>query len=144
MGTTDSITPLYTAPATAVGGRNGHTCSDDGMFDVNLSVPKEMGAHGKAGTATPWRLFTAGYAACFGGALDFVAKPHKKDASGATVQCAVTISPRDGRSFGVAAALDVIDTSPPRTDLQSFVSEAQEKICPPSAATWTRNGRGRG
>ena len=49
----DAIKPLYTAHGTAVGGRNGHTRSDDGMVDVNLSVPKEMGGPGKPGTATP-------------------------------------------------------------------------------------------
>ena len=94
----DTIKPLYTAHGTATGGRNGHTRSDDGMVDVNLSVPKEMGGPGKPGTATPEHLFAAGYAACFGGALDFVAKQHKKDASKATVKCAVTHRPaRQGR-----------------------------------------------
>ena len=78
---TDAIKPLYTAHATATGGRNGHTRADDGTVEVNLSVPKEMGGPGKPGTATPEHLFAAGYAACFGGALDFVAKQHKKDAT---------------------------------------------------------------
>ena len=127
---TDSIKPLYTARATATGGRNGHTRSDDGMIDVNLSVPREMGGPGKPATATPEHLFAAGYAACFGGALDYVAKQYKKDASKATVQCAVTIGPRDGGGFGLAVVLDVTDTSLPQTDLQSFVNEAHEKICP--------------
>jgi osmotically inducible protein OsmC len=135
MGMTDSIKPLYTTHATATGGRNGHTRTDDGMVDVNLSVPREMGGPGKPGTATPEHLFAAGYAACFGGALDFVAKQHKKDASRATVQCAVTIGPRDGGGFGLAVVLDVTDTSLPQTDLQSFVNEAHEKICPYSHAT---------
>ncbi len=83
------------------------------LVDVNLSVPKEMGGPGKPGTATPEHLFAAGYAACFGGALDFVAKQHKKDASKATVKCAVTIGPRDGGGFGLAVVLDVTDTSLP-------------------------------
>jgi osmotically inducible protein OsmC len=148
MGMTDSIKPLYTAHATAVGGRNGHTRSDDGMVDVNLSVPKEMGGPGKPGTATPEHLFAAGYAACFGGALDFVAKQHKKDASRATVQCAVTIGPREGGGFGLAVALEVTDTSLPQTDLQSLVNEAHEKICPYSPRhPWQRgreSGRARG
>ncbi len=78
---TDSIKPLYTAHATSTGGRNGDTRSDDGMVHVQLSVPKEMGGPGKPGTATPEHLFAAGYAACFGGALDYVAKQHKKDAT---------------------------------------------------------------
>src|SRR4029077_20029595 len=75
----DTIKPLYTATATAVGGRNGHTKSSDGIVSFDLSVPKEMGGPGKPGTATPEHLFAAGYAACFGGAIDFVAKQHKQD-----------------------------------------------------------------
>ena len=74
----DKINPLYTATATATGGRNGHTESDDGMVKVDLSVPKAMGGPGKPGTATPEHLFAAGYAACFGGALDFVGKQKKR------------------------------------------------------------------
>ena len=61
----DKITPLFTATATATGGRNGHTEASDGSVAVNLSVPKEMGGPGKPGTATPEHLFAAGYAACF-------------------------------------------------------------------------------
>src|SRR5437773_5277042 len=68
----DTIKPLFTATATATGGRNGYTESSDGVVKANLSVPKEMGGPGKPGTATPEHLFAAGYAACFGGALDFV------------------------------------------------------------------------
>ena len=77
----DKIKPLYTATATATGGRNGHTQTSDGVIGVDLSVPKEMGGPGKAQTATPEHLFAAGYAACYGGALDFVAKQHKQDAN---------------------------------------------------------------
>ncbi|HZZ25620.1 MAG TPA: organic hydroperoxide resistance protein, partial [Roseiarcus sp.] len=70
----DAIKPLYTAHGTAIGGRNGHTRSDDGIVNLDLSVPKEMGGPGKPNTGTPEHLFSAGYAACFGGALDFIAK----------------------------------------------------------------------
>ena len=68
-----SLKVLYTAHATAIGGRNGHTASSDGIVSVDLSVPKAMGGPGKPGTTTPEDLFGAGYAACFGGAADFVA-----------------------------------------------------------------------
>src|SRR5271163_3920979 len=84
MEMVDAIKPLFTAHGTAIGGRNGHTRSDDGIVNLDLSVPKEMGGPGKPNTATPEHLFAAGYAACFGGALDFIAKQHKKDASKAT------------------------------------------------------------
>src|SRR5437660_3237241 len=112
----DQIKPLFTAAATAIGGRNGHTESSDGLVKADLSVPKAMGGPGKPGTATPEHLFAAGYAACFGGALDFVAKQHKKNAAGAKITCAVTIGPREGAGFGLAVKLRVEDSNLPQAD----------------------------
>ena len=131
----DKIKPLFTATATATGGRNGHTESSDGMVKADLSVPKAMGGPGKPGTATPEHLFAAGYAACFGGALDFVAKQHKKDASKAAVTCAVTIGPREAGGFGLSVKLHVEDKSLPQAELTSLANEAHAKICPYSHAT---------
>jgi Ohr subfamily peroxiredoxin len=87
----DTIKPVFTISATAIGGRNGHTETSDGVVKADLSVPKEMGGPGKPGAATPEHLFAAGYAACFGGSLDFVAKQKKRDAAKANITCAVTI-----------------------------------------------------
>jgi lipoyl-dependent peroxiredoxin len=131
----DKIKPLFTATATATGGRNGHTLSSDGMVSVDLSVPKEMGGPGRAGTATPEHLFAAGYAACFGGALDFVGKQRKKDASKAKITTAVSIGPREGGGFGLAVKLHVEDKSLPQSELAALAKEAHEKICPYSNAT---------
>lgn len=131
----DRIKPLFTATATAVGGRNGHTETTDGLVKVDLSVPKEMNGPGKPGTATPEHLFAAGYAACFGGAVDFVAKQKKRDASKAKVTCAVSIGPREGGGFGLAVKMRVEDRSIPQADLAAFTQEAHEKICPYSHAT---------
>ena len=131
----DTIKALYTATATATGGRNGHTQSDDGLVKVDLSVPKEMGGPGKPGTVTPEHLFAAGYAACFGGALDFVGKKHKKDASKAKITCAVSIGPRDGGGFGLAVKLGIEDRSLPTEELRALANEAHEQICPYSHAT---------
>src|SRR5213594_2030773 len=113
----DRIKPLFTATATAIGGRNGHTETSDGVVKADLSLPREMGGPGKPGTATPEHLFAAGYAACFGGALDFVAKQKKRNAQGAVVTCAVSIGPRDGGGFGLAVKLHIKDKSLPRTEL---------------------------
>src|SRR5947209_19678674 len=101
------IKPLFTARATAIGGRNGHSQAEDGSVAVDLSVPKEMGGPGKPGTTTPEHLFACGYAACFGGALDFVAKQHSKDGSKAIVTCAVSVGPRDAGGFGIAVKMRV-------------------------------------
>lgn len=131
----DTIKPLFTATATATGGRNGHTESSDGSVSADLSVPKEMGGPGKPGTATPEHLFAAGYAACFGGALDLVAKQHKKDAGKAKITCAVSIGPREAGGFGLAVKMHVEDQSIAQAELASLVQEAHEKICPYSHAT---------
>ena len=131
----DTIKPLLTATATATGGRNGHTEASDGSVKADLSVAKEMGGPGKPGTTTPEHLFAAGYAACFGGALDFVAKRQKKDASRAKIECAVSIGPRDGGGFGVAVKMQVEDKSLPQAELAALAKEAHEQICPYSHAT---------
>jgi Ohr subfamily peroxiredoxin len=94
-----------------------------------------MGGPGKPGTTTPEHLFAAGYAACFGGALDFVAKQHKKDATKARITADVSIGPRDGGGFGLAVKLRVEDLSLPQADLAALAKEAHEKICPYSHAT---------
>src|SRR6516225_1903816 len=131
----DTIKPLFTATATATGGQNGHTQASDGSVSADLSVPRAMGGPGKPGTTTPEHLFAAGYAACFGGALDYVARQQKKDATRAKVTCAVSIGPRDAGGFGLAVKLHVEDRSLPQAELAALVSEAHEKICPYSHAT---------
>jgi len=132
---TDSIKPLATASATARGGRNGQTASDDGHVAVNLSVPKGMGGPGRDGTTTPEHLFAAGYAACFGGALDAVGRQQKKDASQAEVTAEVSVGPREGGGYGLAVVLHVHDPSLPQAELAALAQEAHEKICPYSHAT---------
>lgn len=131
----DKIKPLVTVTATATGGRNGHTESNDGIIKADLSVPKEMDGPGRPGAATPEHLFAAGYAACYGGALDLVAKQQKKDASKAVIQCSVSIGQREGGGFGLAVKMRVEDRTVPQRDLEALAKEAHEKICPYSHAT---------
>jgi lipoyl-dependent peroxiredoxin len=131
----DKIKPLYTATASATGGRNGHTETSDGVVKADLSLPKEMGGPGRPGTATPEHLFAAGYAACFGGAIDFVGKQQKKDASKARITCAVSIGPRELGGFGLAVRMRIEDRSLSQSDLSALAREAHEKICPYSHAT---------
>ena len=130
-----TIKPLVSAVANSTGGRNGHSETTDGSVSVNLSVRKEMGGPGLPNTTTPEHLFAAGYAACFGGALDFVAKQKKKDASAATITCTTSIGPREGGGFGIAVAMKVALASMPTDELKALVDEAHEKVCPYSHAT---------
>jgi osmotically inducible protein OsmC len=131
----DSIKPLFTAVGTVTGGRNGHGEAADHSVSVNLSVPKAMGGPGRPDTTTPEHLFAVGYAACFGGALDFVAAQKKKNAKGATVTCSVSIGPRDLGGFGIAVRLHVRDATIAQGELEALAREAHEKICPYSHAT---------
>ena len=130
----DTINPLFTAIATAIGGRNGHTETSDGVIKADLSVPREMGGPGKPGAATPEHLFAAGYAACFGGALDFVAKQKHRNAARAAITTAVSMGPREGGGFGLAVKMRVEDRSIAQAELAAFVQEAHETMCPYSHA----------
>jgi lipoyl-dependent peroxiredoxin len=130
-----SIKPLFTATATATGGRNGHTEAQDHTVAADLSVPKAMGGPGKPYTTTPEHLFACGYAACFGGALDYVAQQRKKNARNAVVTCSVTIGPRDAGGFGLAVKLHVKDSTLSQAELTDIAREAHEMICPYSHAT---------
>ena len=79
------LTPVYTAVATAKGGRGGHAETEDGQIKVDLALPKELGGNGKG--TNPEQLFACGYGACFGGALDLVARqPHRRIAATPMVQ----------------------------------------------------------
>lgn len=131
----DRIKPLFTITSTVSGGRNGHGETQDGALDVAFSVPKEMGGPGKPNTITPEHLFATGYAACFGGALDYVAKQHKKDASQASIDCSVSVGEREGGGFGISVKMRIEDKSLPQATLAALVKEAHEKICPYSHAT---------
>ena len=93
---------LYTARATATGGRDGAATSDDGRLNVKLSVPKGLGGDDGAGT-NPEQLFAAGYAACFMGAMKFVAG-QKKIALPADLKLRTTFEERYGKAFIPEAA----------------------------------------
>ena len=130
-----TIKPLVTAVAHSTGGRNGHSETTDGSVSVDLSVRKEMGGPGLPDTTTPEHLFAAGYAACFGGAIEFVASQKKMDAKGITVTCETSVGPREGGGFGIAVKLKVAAPNLPQADAEALVMEAHEKVCPYSHAT---------
>lgn len=127
------VNVLYTARATAVGGRNGHTQSDDGLVSVDLSVPKAMGGPGKSGATTPEDLFAAGYAACFGGACEFMAKQMKLDASAIDVHSEVSIGTIQPSGFGLKVHLDVTVKGLSQADAEKVVA-AGDRLCPYSNA----------
>lgn len=127
---------LYTAEVTATGARTGHAVSSDKQLDVTLASPRSLGGPGGKGT-NPEQLFGAGYAACFGGAIEFLAHQQKIRTGVVEVKAKVDIGPHDpgqGEGFTLAVALDV--TLPELDDeAAKKLVEAAHKVCPYSNAT---------
>ena len=124
---------LYTASATATGGRDGRARSDDAALDVALSTPRELGSAGGPGT-NPEQLFAAGYSACFLGALKFVAGKQKVALPATTtVTGTVGIGPVP-TGFGIEAELTLSAPGVARDLLQNLVEQAHI-VCPYSNAT---------
>ncbi len=128
------MTILYTATATASGGRDGTARSDDGVLDVALSTPKGLGGPGKAGATNPEQLFAAGYAACFDSALRFVARSQGVTVADSAVTAEVGIGPNATGGFGLAVALTVTLPGLERDAAQKLVETAHQ-VCPYSNAT---------
>lgn len=124
---------LYTASATTSGGREGQVKSDDGLIDFELSVPNSMG--GKGGNKTnPEQLFAAGYSACYGSALQAVAKEQKIDLGDFSVTAEVSIGKTEEGNFQLSV---ILDSYIPGIDLETgekLVNQAHE-VCPYSRAT---------
>jgi Ohr subfamily peroxiredoxin len=124
---------LYTAQATATGGREGRAASSDGVLDVQLSTPRELGGAGGPGT-NPEQLFAAGYSACFLGALKFVAGQDK-----VALPADTQITGRVGigaipTGFGIEVELSIAAPGLPREQIESLVEKAHI-VCPYSNAT---------
>jgi lipoyl-dependent peroxiredoxin len=122
---------VYTARATAIGGRQGRSTSEDGILDVALTAPKEMGGPG-TGT-NPEQLFAAGYAACFQGAMGLAAKKAGVDTSDSKVTAEVGFGP-EGDSYAITVDLKV---AIPGVDLDTAqeLADAAHQLCPYSNAT---------
>ena len=123
---------LYTAVASASGGRDGRVKSDDGQVDLAVVPPKALGGNGAAGT-NPEQLFAAGYAACFGSALGHVARAKKITTGPVTITAKVSIGPV-GQAFGLAVELVASLPELPRDQAEALVHAAHQ-VCPYSNAT---------
>lgn len=125
---------VYTAEASATGGRDGRAVSSDGVVDVKLAVPKEMGGGG--GGANPEQLFAAGFSACFLGAVKYVAGKDKISVpADAKVTGRVGIGPRDdGTGFGLEVDLKVSLPGLDKATAEKLLHDA-EIVCPYAHAT---------
>jgi osmotically inducible protein OsmC len=124
---------LYTAHATASGGREGSGKSSDGVLDVKLTTPKELGGSGAVGT-NPEQLFAVGYAACFLGAMKVVAGREKVSLPADTkIDSSVGIGPK-GSAFGIQVELKITAPGMDHAQAEALVEKAHQ-VCPYSNAT---------
>jgi osmotically inducible protein OsmC len=124
---------LYTAHAKATGGRDGRAASSDGVLDVKLATPRELGGAGGTGT-NPEQLFAAGYSACVIGAIKFVAARDKISLpSDVSIESSVGIGPIPN-GFGIEVAMKVSLPGMPRAEAEALVQKAHI-VCPYSNAT---------
>ncbi|PWF54767.1 organic hydroperoxide resistance protein [Massilia glaciei] len=125
---------LYTAHATATGGRDGRATSSDKAVDVSLSTPRELGGAGAAG-ANPEQLFAAGYAACFLSAMKLVGGGMKTPIpADARIDASVGIGPNGTGGFGLSVTLAVTTPGMDQAAAEAVVKKAHE-VCPYSNAT---------
>jgi lipoyl-dependent peroxiredoxin len=134
--TTEVHKVLYTARATARGGRNGRTASDDGKLDLTMAPPKEMGGSGEG--TNPEQLFAAGYASCFHSALMGVARRAKENVENSTVTGEVGVGTigggEGGARYGIEVRLVIELPGKDRAMAEKLVAQAHEG-CPYSNAT---------
>ena len=124
---------VYTAAAMSTGdARNGHVRSSDGLVDLDLATPKEMG--GAGGATNPEQLFAAGYSACFHSALKAVARAQKTAITDSSVSAEVGIGPNGEGGFGLAVALSVELAGVDQATADALV-QAAHQVCPYSNAT---------
>jgi osmotically inducible protein OsmC len=124
---------LYRAEATATGGRDGRAAASDGKFDLGLSTPRELGGAGGAGT-NPEQLFAGGYAACFIGAMKFVAMQKKIALPADTSITGFVGIGQIPAGFGIEVELKVSIPGMARADAEALVHAAHQ-VCPYSNAT---------
>jgi Ohr subfamily peroxiredoxin len=129
---TEIAKELYTATATAVGGRAGHVKSSDGLVDVDLARPVEMG--GPGGATNPEQLFASGYSACFQGAMGLVAKKRDVNTDESTVTASVTLGTALGGALTLAVVLEVHIPDIP-LELAQELADGAHQVCPYSNAT---------
>ncbi len=128
------VNVLYRTTATATGGRDGHAATKDGSLDVTLATPKELGGAGGPGN-NPEQLFACGYAACFLGAMKFVASQGGPKVPGdASVTATVGIGPRSEGGFGLEVELAIDLPGVARAEAETLVEKAHQ-VCPYSNAT---------
>ncbi len=124
---------MYTAVATATGGRNGHVESDNGVLNLDVRMPKALGGSNDDYT-NPEQLFAGGYAACFDSALSLIIGQAKVKTGMTAVTASVSIGQVDNGGYGLAVTLSVNIPGVELEVAQDLVEKAHQ-VCPYSNAT---------
>jgi Ohr subfamily peroxiredoxin len=124
---------IYTAEATAKGGRNGHVKSDNGILDLQVRMPKALGGEDD-NHPNPEMLFAAGYSACFDSALNLVIKKSKLKTGETSVNAKISIGEVEKGGFGLAAELAINIPEVSIEEAQELAKQAHQ-VCPYSNAT---------
>lgn len=124
---------LYVTKVTASGGRHGHIRSHDGLLDLKLALPRELG--GKGDATNPEQLFAGGYAACFENALLRVSREAGLRFADPDVEVTAEVGIRrnEAGTFVLSAALAITITGVDQKKAEDLV-ESAHKICPYSNA----------
>jgi osmotically inducible protein OsmC len=128
-----SVKAIYTAIATATGGRNGQVATSDKVLDLEVRMPKELGGTGGAYT-NPEQLFAAGYSACFDSALNHVIKNEKATTGVTAVRAHVGIGSNNAGGFALVVTLEANVPDVDQETADALVEKAHQ-VCPYSNAT---------
>ncbi len=125
---------LYTAEATVTGGRaKGHGRTSDGVLDVQLRPPKELG--GEEPGTNPEQLFAIGYAACFESALGAIGRRERVEVGDVSIDSRVSLLPTEDRGYKLAVELDVSLPQIEDPEQAARIVSAAHQVCPYSTAT---------
>ncbi|MGB5989793.1 MAG: organic hydroperoxide resistance protein [Marinifilaceae bacterium] len=123
---------IYKTRVEVKGGRNGHVKSDDGIIDLDVRMPKEMGG-AESGYTNPEQLFAAGYSACFDGALNLVARQDRIKIKDTVVAVTIGFGEKED-GFGLCAKIEVHIPNIEKDVAEDLMKKAHQ-VCPYSKAT---------
>ena len=125
---------IYTAEATVTGGRaDGHGRTPDGLLDVHLRLPPELGGDGEG--TNPEQLFAVGFASCFESALGAVARRERAEVGDVSIDSKVSLHPTEERGFKLSVQMDVSLPQVSDPELAVRLVAAAHRVCPYSNAT---------
>ena len=125
---------LYTAEATVTGGRaEGHGRTSDGVLEVDLRSPKELG--GEGGGTNPEQLFAIGFAACFESAIGVVGRRMRTEVGDVSIDSKVKLMPTEDRRMEIGVELHVSLPSVEDAEQAREIVSAAHEVCPYSNAT---------